>query len=159
MIEKPVFSSANELREYIYLEADNLPKYNPMNAIGVSKFVGGLWVKKMAQNGAMNFDFVWFSPGLTSGSAGLKKLAPHKRIVFGMMFKMMNFLGKSQTPENGGKKYADSLLGKVGKNGELIGAPAGKTLGTYTEQTPLNPLMADPELQNELSRILDEAEV
>ena len=76
-----------------------------------------------------------------------------------MMFKMMNFLGKSQTPENGGKKYADSLLGKVGKNGELIGAPAGKTLGTYTEQTPLNPLMADPELQNELSRILDEAEV
>ncbi|QMU62853.1 MAG: hypothetical protein GKR88_00260 [Flavobacteriaceae bacterium] len=158
MIDKPVFSSPKELREYIYLESDRLPKYNPMNAIGISKFVGGLWTKKMASLKSENFDFVWFSPGLTSGSTGLKTLPILKRTVFTVMFKIMNLLGKSQSPEKGGKKYADCLLGKVGKNGELIGAPEGKTIGEYTEQTALNPLLNNQGLKDELWKILQEIE-
>ncbi len=158
MIEKPEFSSAKEFREYIYLKSDKLPKYNPMNAIGISKFIGGLWIKKMAEQKDNNFEFVWFSPGLTSGSAGLKNLPILKRSVFSLMFKIMNLLGKSQPPEKGGKKYADCLLGKIGKNGELIGAPKDKTIGKYTEQTPLNPLLNNRKLKDELWKVLQEIE-
>lgn len=154
MIDKPEFSSPEELREYIYLESEHLPRYNPMNAIGVSKFVGGLWIKKMSELKFENFDFIWFSPGLTSGSAGLKSLPFIKRNVFRVMFKVMSIAGKSQSPKKGGEKYADCLLGKVGNNGELIGAPKGKTIGEYTDQTALNPMLNNEELKEELWEIL-----
>lgn len=158
MIDKPEFSSSKELREYIFLKSNKLPKYNPMNAIGVSKFVGGLWIKKMAELNSHNFDFIWFSPGLTSGSAGLKSLPILKRVIFAGMFKIMNLIGKSQSPKKGGEKYADCLLGKIGTNGKLIGAPKGKTIGKYTEQTALNPLLNSKELRDELWKILQEIE-
>lgn len=156
MIEKPYFSSPKALRDYIYLNHDGLPKYNPMNAIGVSKFVGALWVKKISKLEANQMEVIWFSPGLTSGSAGLKNLSLGKQAFFGLTFQIMSLLGKSQTPERGGRKFADCLIGKIGKNGELIGAPEGKTLGQYTEQTPLNTLLASTEMKDELWDILNE---
>jgi nucleoside-diphosphate-sugar epimerase len=159
MIEKPYFASPEDFRNYIYLNSKILPKYNPLNAIGISKFIGALWAKKIAELESENMEVVWFSPGLTSGSAGLKSLPFIKRVIFGFTFGIMNLLGKSQTPEQGGRKYADCLTGKVGKNGELIGAPAGKAIGEYTEQTPLNPLLGNVELKEELWKTLQEVEL
>jgi hypothetical protein len=156
MIEKPVFDAPEDFRNYIFLNRARLPKYNALNAIGVSKLAGALWVKKLAELEAANMEVVWFSPGLTSGSAGLKDLSLPKRLVFGATFGIMNLLGKSQTPTQGGRKYADCLQGKVGKNGELIGAPAGKAIGKYTEQTPLNALFDDAAFREELWHILEE---
>ncbi|CAM1371267.1 SDR family NAD(P)-dependent oxidoreductase [Tenacibaculum xiamenense] len=152
MIKKPRFESKKSLMGYIHLKSESLPKYNPMNAIGVSKFVGGLWVKKLAEI-EPDFEVVWFSPGLTSGSSGssgLKNLPRVKQTVFNLMFGMMNFIGQSQSPQKGGEKYADCLMGNVGKSGELIGAPKGKTLGKYTEQTPLNTDLEKIELREAL---------
>lgn len=156
MIDKPYFDSAEDYRNYVFLNSADLPKYNALNAIGVSKFTGALWVKKIAALESDSMEVVWFSPGLTSGSAGLKSLPFIKRFVFGFTFGVMNLLGKSQTPKQGGRKYADCLTGKVGKNGEIIGAPAGKALGEYTEQTPLNTLLDNVELKEELWTILRE---
>ena len=156
MIEKPYFASPEDFRHYIYLNSKNLPKYNPLNAIGISKFAGALWTKKIAKLESENMEVIWFSPGLTSGSAGLNSLPFIKRTAFKFTFGIMNLLGKSQTPKQGGRKYADCLTGKVGKNGELIGAPAGKALGEYTEQTPLNSLLGSTELKEELWNILQE---
>lgn len=94
MIDRPSFSNPDQLRRYIYLE--QVPKYNPMNAIGVSKLCGAFWVSKLSQL-QQDHEVIWFSPGLTSGSAGLDHLPAMKRwfmkqIVFGIF----GMLGQSQ---------------------------------------------------------------
>lgn len=156
LIEKPQFESPKHLREYIYCELKNGEKYNPMNAIGVSKFAGALWVQKMSELTSNEMEVIWFSPGLTSGSAGLKKLPLFKRIAFGFMFGVMNLLGKSQTPEKGGRKYANCLEGKIGESGDILGAPEGAALGKITDQIPMNPDLSNEGLKNELWAIVQE---
>lgn len=143
LIAQPNFKDIQTLKDYTYLK--DTPKYNPMNAIGVSKLAGALWTKKMAELHAHEHSTVWFSPGLTSGSAGLQTLPPLKRWFMNkVLFGIISFLGKAQSPAQGGQKYADALLGKVGRNGELIGAPEGQAIGAFTEQTPMNPILGDP---------------
>lgn len=156
LIEKPTFQSAAEFRAYIFQTESNLPKYNPMNAIGISKLCGALWTTKISKLPSNNFKVIWFSPGLTSGSAGLKNLPALKRMVFGLSFKITNLFGLSQSPEAGGKKYADCLLGNIGKNGDLLGAPQGKAIGKITDQTPMNEAFSNPSLMDELWNISEE---
>ncbi|MEQ9422885.1 MAG: hypothetical protein RJQ09_00600 [Cyclobacteriaceae bacterium] len=76
-----------------------------------------------------------------------------------MTFGILDMIGLSQNPEKGGRKNADCLVGKVGKNGELIGAPAKKSIGAYTEQTALNTQLDDVALREELWNILGEVVV
>lgn len=154
MIEKPVFPSPQAFRNYVYLK--DLPKYNPMNAIGVSKLCGALWTVKISELEKGNMEVIWFSPGLTSGSSGLKSIPASKRTMMRFLFGVMNLLGKSQSPSKGGKKYADCLEGKVGSNGDLIGAPEGKSLGKLSDQTPMNSAFSDEGLINEFWNILEE---
>tara|TARA_Y100000385_G_C13107232_1_gene648907 strand:- start:2859 stop:3410 length:552 start_codon:yes stop_codon:yes gene_type:complete len=142
MIESPQFYSIKEFRDYVFL--NKTPKYNPMNAIGVSKLCGALWTSKISKLEADNMNIVWFSSGLTSGSAGLKTLPLLQRwfmntIIFGI-FRLM---GRAQTPSEGGRKFADCLEGKIGANGDLIGAPQGKSIRNFTDQTPMNPHFSD----------------
>ncbi len=154
MIEKPIFKSSEEFRNYIYLA--KTPKYNPMNAIGVSKLCGALWTMKISELEKDNMEIIWFSPGLTSGSTGLKTLPGVKRSMMTVLFGIMSLMGKSQTPAAGGRKYADCLEGKIGKNGDLLGAPAGKSIGEITDQTPMNLAFSDKQLINEFWIILEE---
>ena len=155
MIESPGFTSPSDFRNYVYL--DQNPKYNPMNAIGVSKLCGALWTTKISKIEAENMDVIWFSPGLTSGSDGLKTLPPAKRwFMTNVMFGILRLMGQAQSPKEGGRKYADCLEGKVGKNGDLIGAPKGKSIGEFTDQTPMNPAFSDEGLINEFWKILEE---
>ncbi|WP_298770200.1 NAD-dependent epimerase/dehydratase family protein [uncultured Shewanella sp.] len=157
MIKVPSFTSANALREYIFNKS-NTEQYHPMNAIGVSKFMGALWTMALAKKEA-NMEVIWFSPGLTYGTDGLMDLPIVKRWVMeNIMFKLMQLLGKAQSPQQGAQKFVDCLLGKVGKNGEVIGAPKGKTLGALMDQIPMNPALNDLALQNEFWSILKEVE-
>ena len=153
MIQKPVFNSPKELRNYIYLK--DVPKYNAMNAIGASKFFGALWTKKMAQNHP-ELELIWFSPGLTAKSAGLQSLPVAKRLMMGLLFGAMNLLGKSQNPSEGGRKNADVLTRKIGHSGDLLGAPKGATLGKITDQSLLNSGFTDQGLIDELWKITQE---
>jgi len=154
MIEKPEFSSVAEFRDYVYLK--KTPKYNPMNAIGVSKLCGALWTSKISKLEEGNMEIIWFSPGLTSKSSGLKTLPASKRIVMGIMFGIMGLMGKSQDPKEGGRKNADCLSGKIGENGDLLGAPDGDNIGDITDQTPMNSAFSDEGLINEMWNILEE---
>ena len=54
-------------------------------------------------------------------------------------FPIMAALGLAQSPRDGARKYADCLIGKIGRDGDVIGAPAGKALGPLTDQKPMNP--------------------
>ena len=53
-------------------------------------------------------------------------------------FPIAGLLGLAQSPRAGGKKYADALTGRIGSNGDIIGAPDGKALGRLTDQRPMN---------------------
>ena len=155
MIDKPHFSSSQELRNYVYCKS-NL-KYNAMNALGVSKYFGALWVSKISLLKSNAFEIIWFSPGLTYGTEGLKGLPPLKKwFMKNVMFGIMRLFGQAQSPSKGGRKFADCIKGTIGVNGALLGAPAGKAIGEITDQTPMNSDFTNPVLIDEFWNILEE---
>ena len=156
MIAKPEFNSPTELRNYVLANFGDR-KYNPMNAIGVSKLLSALWCKKLSRLESENMNVVWFSPGLTYGTSGLGGLPPLKRwFMKNIGMNAMRFLGMAKSPESGGRKFADCIEGKIGNNGDLIGAPAGKSTGELVSQDSLHPAFTDESLQAEFWDILQE---
>jgi NAD(P)-dependent dehydrogenase (short-subunit alcohol dehydrogenase family) len=154
LIEKPKFESVKEFRDYIYIKKN--PKYSAMNAIGVSKLTGAFWTSKMAEL-EKDLEVIWFSPGLTSGSSGLDTLPPLKKwIMNNVMFRIFSWIGQAQTPDHGGRKYADVLEGKIGVSGDILGAPEGKSIGKITNQKPMNSLFTDQAYIDEFWTILQE---
>lgn len=156
MIASPKIPNKEELRDYIFKTKETQPNYNPMNAIGVSKLLGALWTSKIAAlDNSINA--IWFSPGLTSGTNGLSGLPPTKRwFMKNIVFGFMNVIGKAQNPTIGGRKFADCLEGKIGVNGDVLGAPKGQTLGKIVDQKPMNPAFTNLELIDDFWLILEE---
>lgn len=154
MIEKPVFDTINDFKNYIYGKG-NLPKYNPMNAIGVSKLMGAVLSQKLSSL-EKNMDVIWFTPGLTYGTNGLAaKPAIQRWFMEKIMFGIAGFLGFAQSPMQGAQKYVDCLLGIYGKNGDVLGAPEGKVLGDLVDQKPMNQMFTNTALQDEFWHILN----
>lgn len=157
MIAKPEFKSKEALRNYIFNPTSYASKYNPMNAIGVSKLYGAIWIAKLADTYADEFSSIWFTPGLTSGTNGLSGLPPVKQwFAKNIVFKLLNVLGKAQNASQGGRKFADCIENKIGANGAVLGAPKGKTLGKITNQKPMNDAFTNTHLKEELWLILTE---
>ena len=157
LIEAPHYDDPDALRQYVYADLPEPRKYNPMNAIGASKFMGALWTTKLAELEAANMSVVWFSPGLTYGTAGLSAKPPVQRwFLEKVVFGMMRLLGKAQSPRDGARKYADAIEGKVGANGDVIGAPEGTALGKLTDQRPMNPDLEKPALREAFWSVLEE---
>lgn len=157
MIQKPIFETAVSFRDYIHGQGE-LPTYNPMNAIGVSKLASALLVQRLATQDD-GHTYLWFSPGLTHGTKGLATMKPAiKRFIMEkIVFGVAGLLGFSQSPQQGARKYLDSLIGKIGFNGDILGAPEGKVLGKITDQCPMNPSLRDPLLMEEFWRIVTDS--
>ena len=146
LIKKPQFSSTNALREYV--RGEGAVSYHAMNAMGVSKFVLALWSTKLAQV-RPDLEVLWFSPGLTYGTQGLSgKPALQRFFLEKVAFNLMALTGKAQSPRAGARKYVDALLGRVGKSGDVIGAPEGKALGDLVDQRPMNAALTDDKLRD-----------
>jgi len=157
LIEKPEFASPKALRQYVTGDFSSAKPYNPMNAIGVSKLLAALWSLKLAELEGDNFSTIWFSPGFTYGTQGLKT-APKIRRWFmeNIGFKLFALMGRAQSPRDGARKYADVIEGKIGQNGDVIGAPEGKGLGEFVDQTPMNSAFSDGALRDEFWAIANE---
>lgn len=135
MMKKPTFQSVDALESYIF---KGVGKYKDLDALGHAKFMTGLLVQQLAELDKARA-YVWFSPGLTSGTNGLRDLANPKRFFFEKIgFPLMNLLGLAQSPRQAAQKYVDCLSGKYGVSGDLLGAPEGKTLGNIVDQKPMN---------------------
>lgn len=135
MIKKPEFQSVEALKTYLL---EGLGKYKDIDALGVSKFMSGLLVQQLAEMDQER-TYVWFTPGLTSGTNGLRDVGQPKRFVMERVgFPIMNLFGIAQSPKKAAQKYADALDGKYGQSGDLLGAPEGKTLGKIVDQKPMN---------------------
>lgn len=155
MIASPKFNSLEQLKDYIYVRGRG-KKYNPMDAIGVSKLLGALWVSKLASFKDKGFEIIWFSPGLTVGTKGLRGLPPLKRwFMKNIIFRMLQFLGKAQGPKKGGKKFADCIQGIYGSDGDVLGAPKNKAIGVITNQKPMNSAFTNKELIDGFWNILE----
>ena len=155
MIKSPDFKSPQHLKEYLLNSGNSTEKYNPMDAIGVSKLLGALWVSKLAQEPSENLEAIWFSPGLTYGTNGLRDLPPFKRwFMANIGFGLMQLLGKAQSPVQGARKFADAVGDKFGDNGEILAAPKGQTLGKIVNQKPMNPNFTDQKLIDTFWEIL-----
>ena len=135
MIKKPEFNSVEEFTTYIH---KGLGSYKDLDALGCSKFMSGLLVQQLAEMDKER-TYVWFSPGLTSGTQGLRDVPNPKRFLFeNIGFPIMNLLGIAQSPKKAAKKYVDCLEGNYGKSGDLLGAPEGKAIGNIVDQKPMN---------------------
>lgn len=153
MIEKPHFQSVEEFQSYLSIGRG---KYNDLNAIGVSKFASALLVQKLA---SMDLDrqYVWFSPGLTSGTKGLDNIPGPKRIILKYIgFPLMRLLGLAQGPVQAAEKYVACLAGDHGNNGDLIGAPEGKALGKLVDQKPMNPCLTNHLLRDAFWKVVQQ---
>ena len=143
LIKKPVFNFPEDLMFYIENGSVN---YSDIDALGVSKFMSALLVQKLA---LLDNDrtYLWFSPGLTSGTKGLSNVPNPKRFIMEKIgFPLMTRLGLAQKPEQAAQKYVDCLKGKYGESGSLIGAPEGKALGKLVDQKPMNPALTNYQL-------------
>ena len=143
MINKPDFKTKVELIDYL---TNATGKYKALDAIGVSKYISALFTQKLAQSNPSR-SYVWFSPGLTGGTKGLDALEnPKKFIMKHIGFPMLQLLGLAQGPEKAAQKYVLALNSEIGSNGDLIGAPEGKTLGKLVDQKPMNPSLTNHQL-------------
>lgn len=157
LIESPKFETTEQLRQYIFGDKAGLKAYNPMNAIGVSKLMSALLSMKLAELEGERVSSIWFSPGLTYGTNGLATQPKLKRwFMEKVMFGLMAALGKAQSPFAGAKKYVDSLEGRIGVNGDVIGAPKGTALGKLVDQKPMNPAFTNLRLREEFWDILQD---
>ena len=128
-----------------------------MNAIGTSKLLSALLVQQLAETVGDDMDVIWFSPGLTYGTQGLQGQSAVRRwVAENVLFNMMRVMGRAQSPADGARKYADAIEGKIGHNGDVIGAPEGKGLGDLVDQKPMNTALTDAALQNEFWAIANE---
>ncbi len=154
MIKKPEFQSLEELKTYIFKGSG---EYKDLDALGYAKFMSGLLVQQLAELDKER-TYVWFSPGLTSGTNGLRDVPNPKKFIFeNIGFPLMNLFGIAQSPKKAAQKYVDCLDGKYGKSGDLLGAPEGKTLGKIVDQKPMNSHLTNYHFRQAFWEIITEA--
>lgn len=108
-----------------------------------------VWCRKLAELYPTERSVVWFSPGLTYGTDGLADKPPLQRwFMETVLFGMMRLFGKAQSPRDGVRKYADCIEGKIGRHGDIIGAPEGQALGELVDQIPMNSAFDDAGLRD-----------
>ncbi len=154
VIKKPEIYNQDQLLDYVTVK-DRAASYKPMDALGASKFIGALWCQKLAEVVPKNTEVIWFSPGFTYGTDGVDDFPFFQRFVMSkIMFPMMALLGKAQDPQSSARKFADCIQGKIGKNGDLIGAPENTALGKLTDQKPMHTGFTDKVLQDTFWQLL-----
>lgn len=153
LIKKPSFENATALLKHLQ-NAEG--PYNPLNEIGVSKFISALLVQKLALEDP-NRQYLWFSPGLTGGTQGLDGLKNPKRFLMKYIgFPLMQAIGLAQGPEAAAAKYLIALNGEISESGAIIGAPEGKALGKLVDQRPMNPALGNHQLIDGLWTFINE---
>jgi len=157
-IAKPTFANVGDFERYLAGDGTGRPPYTAIDALGVAKFCAGLWARHLAREADGAFEVLWFTPGLIGGTAGTAGMPAWKEWLFQQVaFPIMVTFGKAQWPEQAAAKCIDVLAGRVGRHGDLLGAPEGTALGPLTDQTPMQPLFSDPRFEHALWRTCEQA--
>ena len=150
-IRKPEFADAQDFARYLAGDWTGRRAYTPVDALGVAKLCAGLWALQLSSRAQGQLEVVWFTPGLIGGTGGTAGMPAWKEFLFQRIaFPLMVALGKAQWPAAAAAKCVDCLAGRVGRHGDLLGAPEGTALGPLTDQRPMQPLFTDTALQQAL---------
>ncbi|MBX2796737.1 MAG: SDR family NAD(P)-dependent oxidoreductase [Myxococcales bacterium] len=151
-IRKPAFSDVRDFERHLAGVRGDTP-YVPIDALGVAKLCAALWAQHLAKRVQGSLEVVWFSPGLIGGTGGTAGMPAWKELLFQRVaFPILVALGKAQWPESAAEKCVDCLAGRVGRHGDLLGAPEGTALGPLTDQRPMNRRFTDEDFQRVLWR-------
>ena len=71
-------------------------------------------------------------------------------------FPFFTLIGLAQTPRQSAKKFVECLAGRIGNNGDVIGAPEGKTIGKLVDQKPMSSSFTNFRLIQDLHKYLSE---
>ncbi len=146
-IAKPEFTDVQDFERYLEGNWTGRDAYVPINALGVAKLGAALWAQHLAL-AQQDHTVVWFTPGLIAGTGGTRGMPAWKEFLFQRIaFPLLVLLGKAQWPQDAARKCLDCLAGRVGHNGDLLGAPDGKALGPLTDQKPMNALFTNKRFQ------------
>ncbi len=147
-IKKPDFEDLADFQRYLEGDFGDRP-YVPVNALGAAKLCAALWTRHLAANSKL--DVLWFTPGLIAGTGGTAGMPAWKEaLIQKFAFPILVAFGLAQRPPQAAAKCVDCLAGRIGKRGDLLGAPEGKAVGTLTEQTPMHPAFSNLEFQRAL---------
>ncbi|MCO4747369.1 MAG: SDR family NAD(P)-dependent oxidoreductase [Proteobacteria bacterium] len=156
-ISTPAFSDVSDFERYVSGDWVGRSPYVPVDALGVAKFCAALWALKLSKS-PLDLDVVWFTPGLIGGTGGTNGMPAWKEFLFQKLaFPLMVALGKAQWPEAAAAKCVDCLAGRIGADGDLLGAPEGTALGPLTDQKPMHPQFGDADFQDALWRTCEAA--
>ncbi|WP_310619517.1 Rossmann-fold NAD(P)-binding domain-containing protein [Flexibacterium corallicola] len=154
---QPQFSQPQELREYILQTRQLAQPYKAMDAYAIGKFTGVLWLQKAASVLDGEASLISMSPGFTYGTHINDRMPALQRwLLTNVYIRFMRWRGQSAGPQEGAVKFADCLKGTVGTHGQVLGAPAGRTLGPLSDQLPMNPYFTKGPLIEEFWRILED---
>jgi NAD(P)-dependent dehydrogenase (short-subunit alcohol dehydrogenase family) len=157
-IAAPSFTDVADFERYLAGDWRGRGPYVPVDALGVAKLGAALWARRLARDAEGELDVVWFSPGLIGGTGGTAGMPAWKEFLFQRVaFPVLVALGKAQWPQAAAAKCVDCLAGRVGRHGDLLGAPAGTALGPLTEQAPMSPLFTDRAMQDAMWRTCEAA--
>lgn len=157
-IARPTFEDVEDFRRYLRGDWAGRAAYKPIDALGVSKLCAALWVRHLAQEAPAGLEVLWFTPGLIGGTGGTRGLPGWKEAVFQRVaFPLLVALGQAQWPQEAARKCLDCLAGRVGRHGDLLGAPAGKAIGPLTDQLPMHDLFSDAAFQQALWSVCEDA--
>jgi NAD(P)-dependent dehydrogenase (short-subunit alcohol dehydrogenase family) len=147
-IARPEFDGLHDFRRYLAGDWQGREPYSPIDALGAAKFCAALWARHLGSEADGRFEVVWFTPGLIGGTGGTAGMPAWKEFVFQRLaFPLLVRFGLAQWPDAAAAKCVDCLAGRIGENGDLIGAPEGKALGPLTDQTPMHPAFTDSAMQ------------
>jgi NAD(P)-dependent dehydrogenase (short-subunit alcohol dehydrogenase family) len=101
-----------------------------------TKLVAALWVSSMARK-EPNLRFLSMSPGATTGTNVFSELPFFKKILYSILFPIMNQGGIVHSPDVGAKRYVDALLDdETYKSGIFYGSASGMT-GKVVDQSEI----------------------
>jgi len=128
-------SSTDELATIA--DGSMFPKFDPMVAYGLVKYVGTLWTSSMSRKHP-EIRFVTVSPGMTTGTNATDEVPPFQRFMFKRVaFPIMKLLGRAHVLEDGAKRYIEVLTDDKYTSGRFYASPWPSTSGKLVDQATI----------------------
>ena len=112
--------------------------------VGQAKLLGALWIGAQARRHG-DLRLLKMSPGNTVGTGVNRDLPAPVRV---LAPRVIGLLGRSHSLAGGTERLAAGLLDLAYGDGRFWASPSGRLTGPVVDQATINPVMADPDVQD-----------
>lgn len=120
-------------------------------AYGQAKLLGALWIGAQARRHA-DLRMLTMSPGNTAGTGVNRDLPAPVRV---LAPRVMALLGRTHSLADGTKRLAAGLLDPAYGDGHFWASAEGRLTGRVVDQTTINPMIGDPDVQDNACEAID----